>query len=815
MSYLSSGSRFRVEAIAPNNELDVLHAALRPDFLAAVGWKADEQILVPPRNHPLLGVRQCARKDCSTSVATPGHDLCRACGREFRSGRLPIEAFLNTTSGRPVRGERFCRVKGCPRPTNQHSGLCLAHNFRFKQHPASTVEDWIQADRPTPMSSFGPCRVPSCSRVAGVPNRLCLPHALRWSRSRQADPPPDLEVWARSQEPPADSGRIVAFKGLPDQVITEILAGLQWRTDDHTKTSMIELRALVRHARQLRVASIFDLLDHGICSESRHMAALIRALTLAVQRSLTSPEREQQRDRWDLAIFGGKGQINFKVLSQPWLREAAKHWVLEDLPLHRGRQATATSKQTVRAIRYLSWSLQHGRPDHGLVLSELDRTDIIRFTNRLAYLERSGEISSKKRYVISTRVRRFLDDVRAFGLTRPERPLAGLPDDFRLRHRDVPRPPEDPGPGRDLPIPVQRTINANLAELEARAGLDVRRIVEVLIDTGRRPEEACQLPWDCLDTTVDGHQVLVYTDSKNNRPNRRLPISVETADLIREHRENVRQRFPNMPLDQLALFPRNQLNPYGTFHVGVPHMSKAHRSFIDSIAEQLVDDVGQPFPAAVVVPYAYRHSYAQRHADHGTPPDVLRDLMGHVSMQTTMGYYRVTEKRVRQAVNQVAQHQFDNQSRRVFVDIAGLVAEEHARLRVGQIAVPFGVCTEPSNVKAGGHACPYKYSCIGCGHFRSDASYLPELKSYLQQLLADRERILAATDVQEWVRAKATPSDEEIAQLRGLIRLVEDDLDQLSPADQQRIQEAIDVIRSARQKVSLGMPRIGLQEGQP
>jgi integrase len=814
VSYLSSGSRFRVEAAAPNSELDVLRAALRPDFLAAAGWNADEQILVPPRSHPLLGIRQCARKDCRTGVATPGRDLCRACGREFRSGRLPIEEFLNTTSGRPVRGERFCLVKGCPRPTNQHSGLCLAHNFRFRQHPSSTVEDWIQAVRPTPMSSFGPCRVPSCSRVAGVPNKLCHPHALRWSRSRRTDPPPDLAEWARSQEPPADSGRIVAFKGLPDQVITEILAGLQWRTDDHTKTSMIALRALVRHARQQQVSSIFDLLDHAERSESRHMTALVRALTLAVQRSLTSPEREQQRDRWDLAIFGGKGQINFKVLSQPWLREAAKHWVLEDLPLHRGRQATATSKQTVLAIRHLSWSLQHGRPDHGLVLSDLDRTDIVRFTNRLAYLERSGEISSKKRYVISTRVRRFLDDVRAFGLTRPTRPLAGLPDDFRLRHSDVPRPPEDPGPGRDLPIPVQRTINTHLAELEARAGLDVRRIVEVLIDTGRRPEEACQLPWDCLDSTADGHQVLIYTDSKNNRPNRRLPISNETADLVREHRENVRQRFPNTPLDQLALFPRNQMNPYGTFHIGVPHMSKAHRAFIDSIAEQLVDDAGQPFPAAVAVPYSYRHSYAQRHADNGTPPDVLRDLMGHVSMETTMGYYRVTEKRVRQAVNQVAQHQFDSQGRRVFAGIAGLVAEEHARLRVGQIAVPFGVCTEPSNVKAGGHACPYKYSCIGCGHFRSDASYLPELKSYLQQLLADRERILAATDVQEWVRAKTAPSDEEIDQLRGLIRRVENDLDQLSPADQQRIQEAIDVIRSARQKVSLGMPTVAFQEGQ-
>ena len=31
--------------------------------------------------------------------------------------------------------------------------------------------------------------------------------------------------------------------------------------------------------------------------------------------------------------------------------------------------------------------------------------------------------------------------------------------------------------------------------------------------------------------------------------------------------------------------------------------------------------------------------------------------------------------------------------------------EPHARMRVGQVAVPFGICTEPSNVKAGGQAC--------------------------------------------------------------------------------------------------------------
>jgi integrase len=77
------------------------------------------------------------------------------------------------------------------------------------------------------------------------------------------------------------------------------------------------------------------------------------------------------------------------------------------------------------------------------------------------------------------------------------------------------------------------------------------------------------------------------------------------------------------------------------------------------VATDLQDEDGQPFNGAALVPYAYRHSYAQRHADNGVPPDVLRDLMSHRSMQTTLTYYRVTEnqaavaamRKVRKTVN--------------------------------------------------------------------------------------------------------------------------------------------------------------------
>jgi hypothetical protein len=142
----------------------------------------------------------------------------------------------------------------------------------------------------------------------------------------------------------------------------------------------------------------------------------------------------------------------------------------------------------------------------------------------------------------------------------------------------------------------------------------------------------------------------------------------------------------------------------------------------------------------------------------------------------------------------------------VFLDICGLLADEHARMRVGQVAVPFGICTEPSNVKAGGQACPYKFTCLGCGHFRSDPSYLPELKSYLQQLLADRERVQAATGLQDWAKAQLTPREEEITQLRELIRRIEADVSELTEHDQALIHDAVTVIRKTRQLVNLGMP---------
>ncbi|MFD6798752.1 tyrosine-type recombinase/integrase [Streptomyces cyaneofuscatus] len=235
-------------------------------------------------------------------------------------------------------------------------------------------------------------------------------------------------------------------------------------------------------------------------------------------------------------------------------------------------------------------------------------------------------------------------------------------------------------------------------------------------------------------------------------------------------------------------------------------LSQLHREWVRTMPA-LLTVAGEEFDKSRVTLYCYRHSYAQRHADAGTPVDVLRELMGHKTLGTTQTYYRVTEKRTRRAVDRLVTLQFDRHGGRLWDQAKALLDHEHARMRIGQVALPFGICAEPSNVKAGGHACPFRFRCMGCDHFRTDPSYLPDLRAYLDTLLRDRERLAAAGELDDWARAEATPSEEEITRLRSLIRRVESDLEALTAEDREEIRRATAVLRKSR-PVQLGMPTV-------
>ena len=313
--------------------------------------------------------------------------------------------------------------------------------------------------------------------------------------------------------------------------------------------------------------------------------------------------------------------------------------------------------------------------------------------------------------------------------------------------------------------------------------------------------------------------MLIYDNLKANREHRRLPIGAATAAVIEAQQQRVRARYPTEPASTLKLLPAMTRNPHGRKPITAHWVSDRHREWISALPEvhiaTSVEIHGKPaatmlpFDKMRIFPYAYRHTYAQCHADAGVAVDTLRELMDHRLLDTTQSYYNVGETRRREAVERVTAMQFDRHGNRVWRTAKALLDSEHARRAVGEVAVPYGACSEPSNVAAGGHDCPIRFRCVGCSHFSTDVSYLPGLETYLADLLRNRERLLAVIDADEWAKTEAMPSNEEITRVRRLISRVKADLNDLTDEERAEIEESVTVVRKARNSVvGLGLPRI-------
>ena len=604
----------------------------------------------------------------------------------------------------------------------------------------------------------------------------------------------------------------VSLRGLPAQLAAEVLFGVQQRTRDGLTTRLHVLRALVEDLRRSEVTSL-DPRWQAAGPMAREKGQIGRSLARYVRAAAGDTAAETAADMWDLAVFGSSGTLTFTGIRQQWLRQAVKRWAADEIPRHRGERPHARIQRVVAAVARLSAHLHAARSDHGEMPAALDRTDIQSFLHHLAYLESAGQISRDQRARACQDTGRALSRIRALGQTAPGQPAAGLTDSFMLTTGDVPQAAERPEPCRDLPAEVMRALTARLDDLDrGSCGPEIRTGIELLMDTGRRPAEIATLAFDCLTRDADGSPVLIYDNHKNARQGRRLPVTETTAAVITGQQQHVRHRFPDTSVSRLVLLPTVIGNPDGSRPVSVQSLIQRHHDWIGRMQALALAD-GREFDKATISPYCYRHTYAQRHADAGVAPDVLRDLMNHRNITATLGYYRIGEDRRREAVDRVAALQFDRHGNRIWRDVKALLDAEHARYAIGEVAVPYGRCGEPSNVAAGGGACPIRFRCAGCDHFRTDVSYLPDLTAYLDDLLRSREHLAAVIDgVDDWARAAATPSQEEITRIRRLINRIKGDLTELGATEQAVVDEAITVLRRHR-AVSLGMP--ALRPGTP
>jgi integrase len=804
---------------ADDGRVTRLWEAIGEEFLAVMSWDPARQVVIFPKDHPLLGWKECAVSGC-TAVACSGHGFCTTCQERWAgtAGMSAAEFSAIPRARLLIRGVEIapCAVGGCQRPSaSAQVGLCNAHANQRKNILRLPLEEFLGHPGVVPLPSFGPCSVAACTRDREGLHPYCHRHGARLREEKKKDPRLDVEAWQRTMPAVVEGGK-VSLRGLSPLVVAEALYGLQERTREDIKTTHVQFRPYCDTLRRAEAVSIADLI--GTRKPARQ-AKLEKSFVRSARRLEMTPETERHKDEWDLFVFGYAGTLTFTGISQPWLREAVKRWAFDDLPRRRGGGVANIAQEKVRAIGWLSESLRLQRADHGEAVRALGREDISAFCSRMAFLAERGQISATLRGTFCRRARLVLDRCRRMGLTRRGEPLHGLPDDFTFLPEDMPdRPEDDDGAGADLPLEVMRVLTAHLDALEA-SSREVRVAVELMMDTGRRTGEVASLPLDCLESDPGGKPVLIYDNHKAHREARRLPIATETAAIIAGQQERVRARFPGTPDPQLWLLPAETRNPAGRRHMAGDRITNCHRDWVNALPDIAVPTAVSiegslvtkmlPFDREKIFPYAYRHTYAQRHADAGVDVTVLKELMDHRLLSTTQGYYRVRDERRREAVDRVTAMQFDRHGNRVWRQARQLLASEHQRLAVGEVAVPFGRCSEPSNVAADGQDCPLRFRCAGCDHFGTDVSYLPDLERYLADQLRHRERLRAAVDADEWARAEAMPSDAEITRIRRLIERMKSDLDDLADAERAEIEDAVATIRRSRARIThLGLPKV-------
>ncbi len=782
-------------------------------------WDRSTRLFTGDVNNRSTVAYRCTVAACDRVSRTQA--LCDQCEKALPGSGLALEEFRavfvpdrdRVVDGRPER----CAVAGCPRDAVLW-GLCSAHgSLRYKdmmrgRGGADDLQEWVASA--VAYEAVPGCLVGGCERDGRQGWGLCDIH----TRRLKAEGMQVVEEGWLDRQSPHLMVHQFSLAPLEPLVRAEVLFALAARDERGQRLDPTAVRQSVRVLARHQVPSIAVFALGGL---PRRAAANVEALLRETFRVVAAafdrfrgvdPASQPMLDLAELGARGKRGKptarsgdLDISMIRQVWLREILVAWISEAKP------TTAEVRRAHRAVQTAARALDT-RPGGGLQVASLAFADMNAVVAGFEHLVKTDgqPMGAKHKSNLLSMWFKVLDWGR---LT--ER-LTGMGGGFARHPSHVIRRPD---PNEDeIGKAIPESVIAQLDDHTGLLGAGIRHgrmtdeqvaamavaVYELLRDTGRRPYEIAQLDLDCLERDGEDWQ-LRWDNGKGLRNGRRLPILAETVATIHTWQE-VRATVELPSGSQGFLFP-----PAGEFgqvrHLESDQISPIIRAFADAVPVLLAEEFGPdgqrlPFDRSLIFPYAFRHSYCQRHADEGVPIDVLRELMDHRSTDTTAGYYKVSLKRKREAVKVAARHAFDRAGR-------DQKACSGATYQAQSVAVPFGRCREPSNVKAGGRACVIRFQCAGCKFFAPDPTHLPAMEEQIAMMRIDRETALAM-EVDEFVLRNF---DDNIEAMEKVATTARDKLAALPEEERAELLEATEVLRIVRAQqagtaVDLGMPRL-------
>lgn len=283
-----------------------------------------------------------------------------------------------------------------------------------------------------------------------------------------------------------------------------------------------------------------------------------------------SPEHFKHADIWPGYVFGRGSKLDFRGISQHWLREITQSWCWDNLNRF---DEFGSFIRAVNEIGYFSEYLRITTTGGGEDISALDRTAITGFAEYVAALVRDGSRRHQsKRPGPGDRWNRNMQSHCLFAVQRVLKygretdQMSGFAGSFMITDdllvRKVPLVDRD-DPGDALPTAIMRQLfSPDYLERLGAMNEQLPRLLRIAAETGRRPSELLSLYHSCLDRDSAGGPYLIYTESKvTGGQERRLPVLDIVVKTVQAEQQRVRQRFPDTSMTELRLFPRPTMNP--------------------------------------------------------------------------------------------------------------------------------------------------------------------------------------------------------------------------------------------------------------
>lgn len=804
-------------AVANNPDwAEIVEAQLLPEWRPQE-WDSERWLFTGLLGTSATLAFTCSTPECgepSRTKATP----CYECKQELKTYTGDRAAFRRThRANRCWTGHELpqCEVthdgKRCQR-TATSRGLCRSHWSKWLQwqRRGSSFAEYLDgctdlyARRDT-------CRVVGCEHeIVTAIWGLCAPHDQqltghgKWHRSQRTFD--EFIVTAR----PLVRIHQFSLTGLPIGLRTEILYVLQRRDEEGFHVDPTMVRIVIKKCGERRLASLLDITENEIealTGTNTAQRSLLRSALLHLTRLRVRHGYEDvySGDTWDAALLGlmasntrpypaVRGTLDFTEISVAWVKNLVKEWIRHTEP------DVLTARYTIRTAKLVceALALRAGGNDPAR-LRLADMTAVVRSINTATHSD--GQLYSPGYRARQLTVwRDLLEFGRSAGL------MNDVPGDFAVLsiHRTDRQEPEDEKAGKSLPVAVIRVLDAHIDTLRPLSertivgwatddyALMYQTMYFIFRNTGRRLDEVMSLKRDCLRYNESGDPSLIYDNRKAKRLGRWLHIDKDTAAVVERWQHHV-DELPVFSDLRVWLFPSpgSRRKRRAGYYLGDSFLAAFNqwKQTLPPIHYGGLDQDGSPrgFDIDLIHTHAFRHTYAQRHADAGTPVDVLRELMDHRSIDTTMGYYQVSLKRKAEAVRTVGALSVDRDGNPY--PHSSTVAYESA-----SVAVPFGNCTEPSNVKAGGEHCPIRFQCSGCDFYRPDPSFLPAIEDQIAKLRLEREHAVAV-NAAEWVTQNY---DDQITSFKKIAAAMKALIENLPDEQRTALDEASAVLRRTR-----------------